>query len=305
MEKHPAAALESRGPPSYPWTMGNLRIGTCSWKYPSWEGLVYSSREPSNFLEEYARKYDSVEVDQWFWSLGKTGAALPRPTTVAEYDDATPTDFRFTVKCPDALTLTHHRSRKAEALRPNALFLDSDFFMGFVDSLAPLVPKIGLFIFQFEYLNRGKMASRELFVDRLAAFLEKLPADLPYAVEIRNPRWMDARWFDLLQRHRVAPVLLQGYWMDDVVGVMEKFGDRMGGALCVRLHGEDREGMEERTGEDWSAVVRAKDEEIERVAGSVDLQIRNGKTVYINVNNHYEGSAPLTIEKIARLIAAG
>ena len=285
--------------------MGKLHIGTCSWKYPSWEGLVYSSREPSNFLVEYARKYDSVEVDQWFWSLGKTGAALPRPATVAEYDASTPTDFRFTVKCPDALTLTHHRSRKAEALRPNTLFLDSDFFLSFVDSLAPLVPKIGLFIFQFEYLNRDKMASQKLFTDLLGAFLEKLPGDLPYAVEIRNPRWMDAQWFDLLQRHRVAPVLLQGYWMDDVVAVMEKFGDRMGGALCVRLHGEDREGMEERTGEDWSAVVRPKDGEIGRVAGSVDLQIRNGKTVYVNVNNHYEGSAPLTIEKIVRFITAG
>ena len=285
--------------------MGKLRIGSCSWKYPSWEGLVYSSREPPDFLEEYARNYGSVEVDQWFWSLGKSGAALPRAAAVADYDAATPPDFRFTVKCPDALTLTHHRSRKGEALRPNALFLDSGFFLRFVDSLAPLVPKIGLFIFQFEYLNKDKMASRELFADRLGGFLDKLPGDLPYAVEIRNPRWMDGQWFDLLRGHRVAPVLLQGYWMDDVVAVMEKFGDRMGGALCVRLHGEDREGMEERTGEDWSAVVRPKDGEIGRVAGSVDLQIRNGKTVYVNVNNHYEGSAPLTIEKIVRFITAG
>jgi uncharacterized protein YecE (DUF72 family) len=27
-----------------------------------------------------------------------------------------------------------------------------------------------------------------------------------------------------------------------------------------------------------------------------------GVTVYLNVNNHYEGSAPLTIERIRRLL---
>ena len=77
-----------------------LRIGTCSWKYPSWAGLVYSSPEPVNYLGEYARKYQTVEVDQWFWSLGKESAALPRREVVAEYDASTPADFRFTVKCP-------------------------------------------------------------------------------------------------------------------------------------------------------------------------------------------------------------
>jgi uncharacterized protein YecE (DUF72 family) len=49
--------------------MSALRLGTCSWKYPSWAGLVYSAPRGINYLEEYARRYDTVEVDQWFWSL--------------------------------------------------------------------------------------------------------------------------------------------------------------------------------------------------------------------------------------------
>jgi uncharacterized protein YecE (DUF72 family) len=283
--------------------MGTLRIGTCSWKYPSWEGLVYSSRESANFLEEYARKYASVEVDQWFWSLGKSGAALPRPETVAEYDAATPAGFRFTVKCPDALTLTHFRGKKGEALQANPRFLDAGLFLKFVGSLASLVPKIGLFLFQFEYLNKDKMAGKAQFAGKLAAFLDSLPADLPYAVEIRNPRWIDGGWFDLLRSHRAAPVLLQGYWMDDVASILGRIGDRLGDSLCIRLHGEDREGMEERTGADWSRIVRPKDEELGRIAGTIDHQIRNGRSVYVNVNNHYEGSAPMTISKIERLLA--
>jgi len=278
--------------------MENIYIGTCSWKYPSWEGLVYSSREPANYLAEYAQKYKSVEVDQWFWSLGKERAALPRPETVAEYDASTPPDFRFVVKCPNTLTLTHHYSKKGEPLITNERFLDIGFFLRFIDSISLLIPKIGLLILHFEYLNRDKMASKTLFEEKLSSFFNSLPADLPYAIEIRNPRWIDAGWFDLLHEHHVAPVLLQGYWMDDVDKTLNQYGDKIGDTLCIRLHGEDREGMEERTGEDWSKIVRPKDAEIGRIMNDVGRLAKKDKKIFLNINNHFEGSAPLTIEKI-------
>ncbi len=224
--------------------MGKLRIGTCSWKYPSWAGLVYSSPNPANHLEEYARKYSTVEIDQWFWSLGKGSVALPLRGVVAEYDASTPADFRFTVKCPNALTLTHHPGRKGEKFRINDSFLDPDLLMRFVDSLAPLVPKISLLILQFPYQNRETVPSKEALFDRLRGFFRALPADLPYAVELRNPRWIDATWFDLLRELMVAPVFLQGYWMDDTTTTIDRFADELGPRVCLRLHGEDREGME-------------------------------------------------------------
>jgi uncharacterized protein YecE (DUF72 family) len=283
---------------------GGLRIGTCSWKYPSWAGLVYSSAEPQDYLAEYARKYDSVEVDQWFWSLGKPDAAgtmkagLPRRSVAEGYAASVPEDFRFTVKCPNALTLTHAYAKKGEPLVPNPRFLDVEFFMEFLSSLGVMVPRIGLFIFQFEYLNKEKMPGPAAFKEKLGSFLDDLPRGFPYAVEIRNSRWMDAPWFEFLGSHSAAPVLLQGYWMDDVCETARRAGEGLGKELCIRLHGEDREGMEERTGEDWSRIVRPKDEEIARVAGMVRELRTWGRTVWLNVNNHYEGSAPLTIEKL-------
>jgi predicted GNAT family acetyltransferase len=33
---------------------GRIRIGTCSWIYPSWKELVYSSAKPADPLREYA-----------------------------------------------------------------------------------------------------------------------------------------------------------------------------------------------------------------------------------------------------------
>ena len=61
--------------------MEPLRIGTCSWRYPSWAGLVYRDGKGSGveLLAEYATRYDTVEIDRWFWSLGRT-RAMPRRT---------------------------------------------------------------------------------------------------------------------------------------------------------------------------------------------------------------------------------
>jgi uncharacterized protein YecE (DUF72 family) len=50
----------------------SLRIGTCSWKYDSWKGLIYNvekNYKPDDYLRDYAQHYNTVEIDQWFWSL--------------------------------------------------------------------------------------------------------------------------------------------------------------------------------------------------------------------------------------------
>ena len=91
-------------PYGYIHPMAGLRIGTCSWKYPSWKGLVYSRSVGADYLSEYARMYSTVEVDQWFW-------ALPERKTASEYAAATPGDFRFTVKLPNELSLTQFYKR--------------------------------------------------------------------------------------------------------------------------------------------------------------------------------------------------
>ncbi len=293
----------------------SLRIGTCSWKYPSWAGLVYSSPQPADYLAEYAQKYDSVEVDQWFWSLGKlspgkaeavgkTKAALPRRSVAEGYAASVPEDFRFTVKCPNALTLSHAYAKKGEPLIENPRFLDPELFLDFLGALGNFADKVGLYIFQFEYFNKEKMGGAARFRELLGAFLDGLPRGLPYAVEIRNPRWMDASWFEFLKARGAAPVLLQGYWMDDVCDVAQRAGDALGETVCIRLHGEDREGMEERTGEDWSKIIRPKDDELRRVAGLLRRLRTWGKRVWLNVNNHYEGSAPLTIERLRAIMDA-
>ena len=141
--------------------MAVIRIGTCSWKFPSWYKLVYSAPNDINYLEEYASHYNTVEIDQWFWSLfGEEAVKLPRREDVEEYRRSVPADFRFTVKVPNSITLTHYyKKRKDEPLVANPHFLSPSLFEAFLSQLQPLEGMLGPLMFQFEYLNKQKMAS--------------------------------------------------------------------------------------------------------------------------------------------------
>jgi uncharacterized protein YecE (DUF72 family) len=272
--------------------MAGLKVGTCSWKYPSWQGLVYSRPAGIDYLAEYARRFSTVEVDQWFW-------APPEPATAAGYAAVTPEDFRFTVKLWNELSLTHfHRKKGETALRPNPRFLSAELFREVVARLQPLQGKIAVLMLQFEYLNSQKIASQAEFLGRLAVFVDAIPRTIPLAIEPRNPAWLNERYFRFLAEHDLGHVFLQGYFMAPVWDIWARSAPLLKGTTVVRLHGPDREGIEKSTGESWDRVVAPKDEELGRIVAMVNDMRGRGLTVYLNVNNHYEGSAPLTIERL-------
>ena len=66
----------------------------------------------------------------------------------------------------------------------------------------------------------------------------------------------------------------------------------------IRLHGPDRKGTEKQTGKDWSRIVAPRDSDIASVAEMItDLQTLKVRP-FVFVNNHFEGSAPRTIDRI-------
>ncbi len=276
----------------------SLHIGTCSWKYDSWEGLVYSKKKPANYLQEYSQHYNTVEVDQWFWSLfGEDKVVLPKPSVVKEYVASVPQNFIFCVKVPNSITLTHYYKKRIA----NKHFLSVDLMNRFLDSIESLHENLGPLVFQFEYLNKQKMSGASEFMDRFGVFIEQLPADLTYCIELRNPSWLEKRYFDFLIEKKLHHVFLQGYYMPSIFDLYRKHQEQIIDATVIRLHGPDRKGIEKQTGKDWSQIVAPKMADIENLAKMVaDLQSRNVKA-YIYVNNHFEGSAPRTITKIEAL----
>jgi uncharacterized protein YecE (DUF72 family) len=269
-----------------------LWIGACSWKYPSWKGLVYSGSTGIDYLAEYSAHFHSVEIDQWFYTL-------PDPSIAAQYAGATPDDFVFTIKLPNALTLPFLRARKGETdPRPNPDFLSVELFKSVIERLAPLASKTGMLMLQFEYLNKRKMKSREVFLRRLGEFLDGVPRSPPLAIEPRNPGWIDEGYFELLKQKGVSHVFLQGYYMDPVFDLWERYGGLVENAAVIRLHGPDREGMEKLTGGQWDRIAAPKDGDLDKLVGMIHQMRNRGIKVYLNVNNHFEGSAPLTIKRL-------
>jgi uncharacterized protein YecE (DUF72 family) len=291
-----------------------LRIGTCSWKYDSWKGLVYDRDKTyrhGDYLADYARHFNSVEVDQWFWSLFPGGVRLPETRTVREYAAAVPDDFVFSVKAPNSLTLTHFYKKEAgghgeSAGRENAHFLSGELLVRFLETLSPLGRKLGPIMFQFEYLNRQKMPSRDVFYERLGDFISAAPKGPDYAVEIRNPNYLVPDFFDFLRLHGLGYVYLDGYYMPPIGDVFKKHKPRTASFQVVRLHGGDRGEIEKETGEVWDRIVAPKPAAIDAAANITIENIRKKIVTYINVNNHFEGSAPLTaasfLAKLYRLL---
>ena len=83
-----------------------------------------------------------------------------------------------------------------------------------------------------------------------------------------------------------------------MIPVYSYFKDLIKDRVVIRLHGPDRKGIEEKSGGNWNKIIEPKDDELNRIIEMIKNLLSREVDVYLNVNNHYEGSAPLTIEKI-------
>ncbi|HEX2688491.1 MAG TPA: DUF72 domain-containing protein [Kofleriaceae bacterium] len=128
----------------------------------SWVGRLYpTGTRPAEFLERYARVFNTVEGDTTFY-------ALPSVETIARWRDQVPWGFRFCFKFPR--TITHDK-----------LLVDcAGEVAAFLERVAPLGDKLGTLFLQLPPQFDGT------HLPRLARFLASLPAGGSYAVEFRN-----------------------------------------------------------------------------------------------------------------------
>jgi uncharacterized protein YecE (DUF72 family) len=290
---------------------GLLRLATTSWKYDTWKGLIYERRKtyrPDDYLADYAKRLDSVEVDQWFYSLFPGGLRLPDPGVAGFYAKSVPKDFVFTVKAPNSLTLTHYYSKQTRryadfAGKPNPAFLDQALLGRFLEALSPLRPKLGPVMFQFEYLNKQKMPSMEAFIERFGEFIDRAPKGYQYALEVRNKNFYSPAFFDFLKGRGLGFVYVEVFYMPPVGEVFEKFGPETAPFQVIRLHGGDRVDIENQTGDVWDKIVAPKARGLQSAAAIVRANAKKGVLTYLNMSNHYEGSAPLSLRRFLDVLA--
>jgi len=100
----------------------------------------------------------------------------------------------------------------------------------------------------------------------------------------------------------ISPILLEGYYMPFISKVTAEFDLSSNKPLIIRLMGPDRQKIEKQTGENWNRIFAPKDESLNSVAHIIKQNIGQGRKVFVNVNNHYEGCAVLTIERIMDML---
>ena len=160
---------------------GKIYAGTSGWAYSSWRPKFYPAKlGPSKFLDYYATRLNSVEVNYTF-------RLLPTPEPLAEWISATPPEFIFAVKAHQSIT---HFKRLRDA--GNA----TKEFLGLLKPLRE-AKKLGPVLFQL----RGDFKCN---VPLLKEFLKSLPSGMRYAFEFRNASWFCEEVYDVLRRKNVA-----------------------------------------------------------------------------------------------------
>jgi uncharacterized protein YecE (DUF72 family) len=190
-----------------------IYVGTSSWKYEGWLGLIYSPdhyRTHTKFsrakfertcLAEYAKYFRTVCLDAGFYQF-------PTAKMLDGYFSHVADDFRLSIKVTEDITVRKFPALPRYGKRAgqiNEHFLDAELFItSFLGPLELYRTRMGTLIFEFSHFHPGDWERGRQFVDALDVFFGKLPAGWNYSVEVRNPSLLRPEYFDVLRRHGVA-----------------------------------------------------------------------------------------------------
>ena len=230
-----------------------VRTGTSGFSYPAWKGHFYppGTKRP-DMLSFYAGKLGAVEINNTFYRM-------PKADLLERWRDSVPESFRFALKA--SRRITHHQRLKDAGDSVEYLF----------DTAKVLGEQLGPFLFQLPpYLRRDD--------DRLAAFLECLPAGLRAAFEFRHASWFDDAVFALLEE--------------------------AGAALCVADAGGDHDAPLEATTDFGYLRLRREDYDEAALRSWADrIRPQPWRETYVFFKHEDEGAGPRMAARFETLLA--
>ncbi|NCT82270.1 MAG: DUF72 domain-containing protein [Comamonadaceae bacterium] len=292
----------------------HIHLGTSTWSYPGWQGLVWAGRHGEATLSRtglpaYAAHplLRAVGIDRGFY----------RPLAASEFQrhaEQVPAGFRFTVKAPSLVTDALLRSEQGRGQQPNPLFLDStaalqDFIEPACEGLGQA---IGALVFQLSPLPAQRLARMNEQFDLLHAMLLALPKPPAgvIAVEVRDAAWLTPDLVALLRdagaryclglHPKLPPLaeqlpLLRALWPGPLVARWN----------LNRLHGAyGYEEAEKRYGE-FNAMLDPDPDTRAELARVIRGTAGAGQEVFVTISNKAEGSAPLSVRALAQAVIDG
>jgi uncharacterized protein YecE (DUF72 family) len=284
-------------------------VGTSSWKYEGWLGLLYThdryvtrgklshAKFRDTCLSEYAEVFKTVCFDGGLYQF-------PTAKLVENYLSQVPDDFRMSMKVTEDITVPSYPNIPRNVVlnrvgKLNESFLDPRVFAeNFLSSLGPYQEKIGTLIFSFSTF-KGEWGQGEPFFEALNSFLSQLPKGWNYSVEVRNRSFLRPRYFEILRRHGVSHTF--NSWMDmpsvnEQLQVPNSFTADFSTARFLLKPGRDYSEAVD-TFEPYSEI---KDPYPDAQAALIDLLLTPAKPGrpnrrFLYINNRLEGCALWTI----------
>ena len=156
-----------------------LYCGSSGFSFKEWKGPFYPEKLPANeMLAFYARRLLTVEINNTFYRM-------PRRSVLEGWAAKVPESFRFAIKAPRRIT---HAKQLADCSKEAGYFFDT---------LEALGQQLGVVLFQLPPHAR-------VGVEKLEAFLDLVPRDVPVAFEFRHASWRDDAVFAALESRGAA-----------------------------------------------------------------------------------------------------
>jgi uncharacterized protein YecE (DUF72 family) len=284
----------------------NIFIGGSSWKYEGWVGQIYSRQRYLNrgrfsqkmfeqeCLKEYAETFPTVCGDFAFYQF-------PSDDFWSRLFARVPSGFRFAFKVPEQITckvFPTHARYGAQAGRENEAFLDNRMLREmFLRPLLAHREKTALLIFEFGAFGRRSFDDLGQFLDRLDPFLAGLPPEFRYAVEIRNPDFLEKDYFSCLRSHGVAHVYNAWSKMPELRHQMAIPDSVTADFLVSRALLRRGRVYEDAVGmfAPYREIQDPNPEARESLRILIGRARENKQFLFLFVNNRLEGNAPLTI----------
>lgn len=306
----PVATGAPVGPAPVPDTMQGIanrlsksvRLGTSSWSFPGWNGIVYDRSTSEDRLAKHGLAAYAMHPLLRTVGLDRTYYRSIDAGTYRRYAEAVPRDFRFLVKA-DRL-LTSPADPNAIGVRgANPHFLDPLYAVEEVltPMLEGLTSKAGPILFQFSPIPPNLVGGVRRFHERLYRFLDALPEGPTYAVELRTPAFLNEDYAALLQATGAAHC----YTVHPAMAPLEKQREVVSPfyqpTLVLRwmLH----DGVKYQVAKDrYQPFDRLVDEDPasrDAIARTVIDALIAERQVFVIANNKAEGSAPLSLFGLA------
>lgn len=300
-----------------------LHLGTSSWHFPGWRGLVWQGEHAESQLARAGLKaygqhplLRSVSLDRTFY----------RPLSVLDYmryAQQVPDHFRFVVKAPALVCDALVRGDNGQGRQLNEAFLSPELAVDtFIrPAVEGLRHKAGALVFQISPLPARWLQDMPGLLERLGPMLaaarqalsgdpalQTLAPGAVVAVEVRDAAFLRAdvapRLIDVLGRHGATYCLGLHAKMPPIEQQLFILRRLWPGPLVCRWNLHRRHGAYgyEAAKSLYEPFDRLQDPDLEtraQLARVIQATTSHGQAAFVTINNKAEGSAPLSVQALA------